>query len=196
MNKAAKSVLAMFLACGCGTDIHVKSARVETFGRDTFVVTIVVDEDLDSEKWAPATPSFRFVVLDEGRLTAIRKSLPDTPEYVERAGPQLEEDWREQFIVMGWIEAEWPLDRVATDGGLRHGVPVAPGKWAYRIEIPYTLSLDPNDLDEEVVGESRETYQMLPGREYQLWGRVVGIEYMLCPWYESDRVRLSVHRPR
>lgn len=196
MNNAATAVLAVFLACGCATDIHVKSARVESFERDTFVVTIVVDEDLDATKWERARPSFRFIVLDEDRLAAIRGVLPDTPEYVERAGPQLEEDWREQFIVMGWIQGDGQPERIARHGGLGHGVAVEPGKWSYRVEIPYALSLNWKRAGEEGSNENRDSYGMIPGREYQLWGRLVGIEYMLCPWYESDLVRLSVRRPR
>lgn len=196
MLKKITAVLLLPLFSGCATDIHVKRARVESFGPTGFVIAVEVDEDLDSEEWARATPSFRFVVLDDTRLSAIRRTLPETPEYIERAGPVLEEDWREQFIVMGWIEETWAPERIAEDGGIRHGVPVGPGRWSYRIEVPYTLQLDWRDPDEGEFEETRDCYRMIKGQEFQVWGRVVGVEYMLCPWYESDLVRLSVHRPR
>ncbi len=168
---------------------HVLDSHVESAGASTVVLVIDLDMDLSAPEWEKHVRRFEYLVLDEERLVQLRTVRPELPAGVQGAGDELMRHYEDHFVVFAnWkVQETTSWEAMLQGGGVERGTQIGDRRRRYRIAVPLS------NRDATYKGRPGE-YLMSPGREYQLWGQMIG--RTMGPFsFESSVFKLRVRVP-
>ena len=192
--------LALWLAWhGRTTYFKVVSARVDSVSAPHVTISVDVDLDLQGPKWTKHTMRLDYIILDDERLDQIRTVNPSLPADVEKAGPILIREWREHYYASAWWDSPDVGKRLMQEGegGFDPATSVSEGIWRHLIYVPFKNNLSDTQRSQLGGDAARPySYSLEPGREYWLWGRVLGVMYLFEPQCESAPFALRFQVPK